>query len=321
MGFSNIQLQAWGHLTELEKSVLSLIIVNERSRQEAAAILNLAPYKVNEIFLRARKFFITFSEYYEKYDTLIPDIPLSDMERFFLESLILRRKKPSIVINKEALLTPLTRLSVRDHLWDTVLNSLPNAGTQGEDFLELLRDFDKWNAFRILPKKYHEVSPFSRRRIKEFKKVYKNLLEITDTGWQLLETAYKAKVPPYVYAPSLELRGYGTLALKSGPTRLSYYTRNTIPVFDKEKDAKTLAELVFDYSNLSRIAPKVSQKFWANFRVTLTKAINFKDLLGIKEGNVMELTERDKEFIIKASQNYKEKIARVRRTRGEKFWS
>jgi hypothetical protein len=54
------QTQAWLHLTDLEKSILSLVIVSQKSKQEASIILNIYPYKFTEILNRAKRFFIYF---------------------------------------------------------------------------------------------------------------------------------------------------------------------------------------------------------------------------------------------------------------------
>jgi len=35
------QAEAWEHLTDVEKSVLSLIIVSEKTKQEASIVLNI----------------------------------------------------------------------------------------------------------------------------------------------------------------------------------------------------------------------------------------------------------------------------------------
>lgn len=321
MNYSLAQTNAWDTLTPLEQSALTLVVVNGRSKQEAALIMNLAAYKFTEIYLRARKFFLLFTEYYDKFGTLIPDsLVLSNDEILFLKLIISKRKSPNDVVTSYEAFRSLVRYRNRANLWNNILNQVQSAGDHGQGFLNLLIEFDKWNAYRILPKNFREPSPFSRRRVKEFKKILSSMLELAECNWDLVLENFETKKPPMVHVSFAMGGQIKTWTVKLSAHSLAYYTRNRIPAFNTQAEAEVLSRLIFDFKNLKRRSPYMAQKFWANFRVELSKAENFNELLGIKLGDQMELTEKDRLFIEKARQKYKPKTARVGLTKEGKFW-
>jgi len=321
MSFSIPQQKAWELLTDLEKQALSLTVVSERSKQEAAIILNLAPYKFTEIFLRARKFFVMFTEYYEEYETLLPpDLDLSKTETLFISMVILKRRKPADLIKASPEFSSLIRHKNRQILWQDFMKRLQQHSDQAKRLYSMLVEFDKWNAYRILPKLFQEPSPFSRRRVKEFKKIKESVVNITDIGWELFLDMYGTTKPPWVFTPSMRNDNFQAEAVKLNKNALVYYTQNQLPVFSKDSQAKQLSELIFDYEALARKSPQSAQRFWANFRTVMLTAVNYNDLMNLKPGDLLDLHERDRKFIAKANEPTKSKTARVSVTPDGEFW-
>lgn len=289
------QEKAWEHLTKKEQMSLSLTIVSERSKKEASIIMNLAPYKFTEIYLRARKLFVLFSQYYEENDSLLPPGTIvSDDFKAFVSLLVKNRLTPSQVLEQPEFLE-LAQNKVRLRKWTELMSSLGFIGRL--DTIELLREFDRWNNFRILPKKYRLPAAFPRRRNRVLKNIWTNLNAISDYGWDILEQTYGTTHPPMTYMPIVRERGFTAIAIDQREGVLDYMERNKIPVFNKKEDAELLAELMFDYNHLKKRSTYSARKFWANYRTQFKKAQNYEQLMGLQGIPEEVISQNDKAFL------------------------
>ncbi len=321
MGYSINQQKAWDHLTNLEQMALQLTIVAQRSKQEAAIIMNIAPYKFNELLLRARRFFLLFTEYYETYSRLLPEnVQLSPEEYSFFTAILLERNRANDVVKDDPQFRNLVRYPSREKLWHTYLTEIQKEGIHGQALFILLKEFDKWNRFRILPKEYQLPSPFSRRRIKQFKKIKDQLNNITDLGWEILLKEYSTTKPPLSFLPTFRMGEPRVEIVKLSRNTLAYFTNNQLPLFSSEPRAKSFIELTHDYNSLRKKSPHSSQKFWASFRLILADAINYNELLNIQPGDLADLSVQDRKFIKQAKKQYKERIASVKPSPTGAFW-
>jgi len=208
MQFTNNKEKGWEHLTDQEKSVITLIVVNERSKQEAALILNLAHYKFTEIYSRARKFFILFTDYYEKFQTLIPEGVAIDPKYLSLIHFLLKnRKSPATITSRVPDLRDLNSSRDRAMFWYELFNSLELDNPHHVAFKELLLEFDRWNSFRILPKDLSKPSPFQRRRNGSYKKLIDQLCSISFISWTIYENRYKTSAPSFSFRPRYNPNG------------------------------------------------------------------------------------------------------------------
>jgi len=291
----NAQKKGWETLTKDEQQALSLIVVSNRSRKEASIIMNISPYKFNEIYLRARKFFITFAAHYEHAETILPSgVTIKPEFRLFVQLLLSKRKKPMSILETPGFLSIINN-KVRRQLWMDLFQQLDwGEYTENRD---LLQEFDRWNNFRVLPKALRLPAAFPRRRNRDLKKIHDSLIAISDLGWNLIEKQYGTNTPPMAHIPVVELSYFGIKTVKKTERNKDYFTDNVIPIFEKKEEAERFSGLIFDYSNIKRKSPHAARKFWANFRLMLQKALNYKELLNIQNLDMDEISVKDREFL------------------------
>jgi len=171
-----------------------------------------------------------------------------------------------------------------------------------QDFYKLIRLFDQWNNFRILPVEYRDPSPFPRRRNREFKKIHCQLNTISELGWGMIRKQFGTGVPPLAFVPAVSLN-FEPIMVRLTKDSLVYFTRNKIPVFSRENQAEEFSELSYDFFNLNRVSTYSAQKFWANFRVRLQSAINHDELLNIRPGDFRDFSSKDRLFLRRAAED------------------
>lgn len=312
---------AWTHLTPDEKSALTLITVNERSKKEAAIILNKSYYKFSEIYSRARKLFIMFASYYEDYKELIPDgVGLSPEGKLFISLLIKVRKKPSEV-SKVHGMEDFAGYSYKDRLWDGLFESLDKNNPHHEAFWEILQEFDRWNSFRILPQRYRKPTAYQRRGNIPYKDAISRALGSTEIFRDMLVQRFRNSQPPFAYLPrvmeSSSHFGVDKVALTK-PSK-EFFSKHKLLLFEDEAKAKKWAELVFDYYFLSKKSPYMSHSFWAKFRLLTAEALNFPEVIGANHPDYLDFSAKDRTFV-KSINRPKSKKITIKPTRDGVFW-
>jgi len=317
------QTIAWNHLTPLEKSTLSLVVVSGKTRQEASIVLGLYPYKFTEVYNRGRWFFILFTDYYSTYPTLIPKNFRTSLPQPHLE-LVMRVLKERVRPQAIASLSPDFMDLLIPHsmsaMWVTLIRDLQlDPSKHARHFLDLIIRYDQWNNFRILPKEYRQPSPFPRRRNREFKKIHDSINTISDMGWEMVEDNWGSKAAPFAFIPSL-LHDLKPTRVRLSRNSLQYFTTNRIPVFMTEEEALTFGERSYDFYNLSRVSTFSAQKFWTTFRLQISKAINYNGLLNITPGTMRDLNHNDKQFINRTKATENKTTAVKTRTPDKEFY-
>lgn len=307
------QQKAWNHLTELEQMALNLVVVNERSKKEAAIIMNISPYKFTEVYLRARKFFVMFTYHYEKYSELVPGYVMIPKEfRIFLDQLLGHRKKVTDIVKNEYMID-LASAQAREQFWRGLFTQLHIESLN--EVSEIFREFDRWNNFRILPKNMQLPAAFPRRRNRSLKKIQQGLYAISDLGWDLLMQKYGCSdIPPMIFLPVIQSYTFRSYPIRETTGITGYMSRNRIPIFVKEEDAKTFAELCYDYQLLKKRSTYSARKFWANYRIIIKEAYNYEELVGIKWAEEAIVSQNDRAFL----KSVKQPKQRVRGRTGEK---
>jgi len=324
MKYDKNQQKGWDILTSKEQSTLSLVIVNERSRKEASIILGISQYKFTEIYLRARKFFLGFTEFFEKGgDCTEEGLPVSKEDVEFIWALIKSRKTITTFVYSDPKYIELVTSQKRLQFWTKVINNLMfSSSDRAKDFFEIIQMYDTWNSFRILPKPFQKISPYPRRRNRVYKQIKKYMEEISDLNWHIFEREFKPKKKGKAFIPKL----FGddepqVLAVALSQKSFRYFTKNHIPMFATDEEANKMGLLVFHYNALSQKNPYSARKFWVNFRVHLEKSLNYKELLGIIPGDLLDLPLKDKLFIQNAKKQQKaRRLKRYHRSTDDIFY-
>lgn len=299
------QQRAYDYLFEKEQTILSLIVINERSFKEVAAIMDISPYKVKEIYFRAKKFFVMFSEHFEIYDTIFPkSLNFSRTFLKYVEQLLLR--KADLMGNPE--FRELSMLKVRTRFWVDliqILESVPiNSNPHFAAALNLLMEFDKWNERRILPKAFQKPSGFDRRRLKVFKKLKDTITGISDIGLQYIKNKFE-NLEGKVFTVIVNSKGPEIVPFVLNTSSFLYFTKNGLLIFDSRSRATELGTLIFTFSKLEGKTTHSAYRFWSEYRVLIFYAINIEEILKIRKDEFLEITEKDKAFLRKVKNKIK----------------
>jgi hypothetical protein len=278
------QQKAWMNLTEKERTALQLTLSFDKSPLEAAVLMNIYPYKFNELLARGKTFFFMFSSYYEFNSELITEDMVIDSDlKAYLEALIVNRyttKKACLVAPDFGVLEYSTRaISIGDFLEYLKEYDFP-------DLYNLIIEFDRWNAFRILPRKYQKVSPFRRRQNRIYKKIAQKVTRLTELSYFLLKEQYSRSKPPLMYLPlvsSYDPKGYSILEIPLNDNNKEWMGKNHLPCFRTKEVAYEMAMLLKDYSELKNKSSYMAKKFYPEFKSILNKAVNLYEVLEIKD--------------------------------------
>ena len=286
--------KAFDILTPEEKAALSLSINHSKSTWEAGEILSKAHYKYLEIHARAKHFFKIFTEYFKLTgDRIIPEnSEISWDFREFIECTLIERmgyRETLKVIGKQS---PLGHrvARVRDEKIFEYMEWLRIHPSKNHRALhDLIKEFDRWNNFRILPESLQEPSAFKRRNKTRLLKHLKNIYNLDSF---LIDKLLKSKRfkpnknSKTIYLPiasDLEDKGYGIIHINSSEAVLDYISNElNLYVFDNLEDADDYGHLVESYMSAkgSRTC-KLGQKFWPKFRVIIEKAYNYNQVNNI----------------------------------------
>ena len=176
---NNAQKQAIRILTPEEQMAITLSSVHGKSTWEAGEIMGKAHYKYLEIHARGVKYFRMFTEYFTLFPELFPeDLCTNKQFREYIINLMINRKtvKETIgLLNHEDWVT--TKQIA--HQIENAMKALSRRDkpVQASHLIHLIKDFDRWNNFRILPLSMQEPSACKRMN----KQKIKNLLTLTSS--------------------------------------------------------------------------------------------------------------------------------------------
>jgi len=307
--------KAWSILTEDEQTSLALIHSYGKSTWEAGSIMKRTHYKFLEIKVRAQMLFQIFDKQITKYGELFPEgtkiLPLSITTYF--RTTIEDRVKP-----KEAIKLMLTKYKQTEHREEAIKDAISqlslSTNPKDKDLLNLIMDFDRVNAHRILPKSLQERSVYKRRnktRYRRFLKIYTQLPEFT-----VLMLIDKYELSPKSSSPRFYLplissfldSSYMVIPVRDNKDDAKvgkYYgelERTGLFLFQDERDAIDFAKLVSSYFHEQNNTAKTGQKFWPLFRDIMEKAMNY-DIMD----NIMLGREKLPEIMLKARQSKRDK--------------
>lgn len=292
MGMSIRESKAWAILTPDEQMAITLGISWGKSSWEAGEIMHKSHYKYLELRTRSEKYLRIFTSYFTKYDSLFPaDIAEYLAEHFkeYLVYVIIDRIRPLDAINKVEDKRYWINSS-RARLITESMGKLRKLNTESsEDLYNLIMDFDRWSATRILPKNLQEPSAYKRRNKNISNSHLKNLvnLPLISLNKIIKKWGYEQKLKNKTafYAPliSMELEGgFYILRVINDKFYRDKFNELAIPVYDNREDAEVFARLVSNYFLQKETkTPVQGQKFWPSYREMMGKAINHDDIKNI----------------------------------------
>lgn len=285
--------KAWDILNDEEKSALSLTTNYGKSSWQAGEILNKAHYKYLEIQARAKHFFKIFTLYFEKTNgKLIPENSdmTWDLQEFILCTLQNRMgyRDTLKAIGKESSLNHRLAL-VRTQELEKKLNWLnTHSDSIHRELFDLIKEFDRWNNFRILPENLQEPSAFKRRNKTRLLKHLKNMKKLDPFHIDRLMNQFSAPKKYHLkklYLPIISdsfPEGYEIIQIKATTKIVNFISGNlNLYMFQEREDADDYAYLVEDYLSQENKSCKQGQRFWPQFRTLVKKADNYNNVNNI----------------------------------------
>lgn len=279
-------------MTEEERVALSLSINHSKSTWEAGEILGKAHYKYLEIHARAKKFFEMFTVYFKKTgDLLIPeDSEITWDRREFIECIIEERMGYRETIKRIGKTSEFShKLAIkRDTQIIEMMEWLrKHPSPIHRDLHDLIKEFDRWNNFRVLPEAIQEPSAFKRRNKTRLMKHLKNLYALDPFLIDYIKSAkFKAKkTGPKLYLPifiSETVKGFDVIEVRDSEQVNKYLSKELkLYLFKTIDDAEDYGHLVENYMCEAKRTCKIGQKFWPRFRIITKKAANYLDVNNI----------------------------------------
>jgi hypothetical protein len=275
---SKVNKQAWDTLTEDEQSALALQIGMDKSSWQAGEIIGRSHYKYLEIKYRASYFLKLFTEHLDFYDRLITDLNGDKTVLEYFRICVEKRVKPMAAV--EGLKINKSRLNER------VIAQM-NKWQKSEDAhelitFELIKNFDRWNNFRILPKSLQEPSAYKRRVKNIYKKHLKVISNIPPLSIRKLLKLYQTNRRPYIYMPIIEIidgkKQPSIYKVKENKGSRAILDGVGLYLFVDYEDAKEYIDEVWAYVGKGKKECTDGLIFWPKYREIIKKAKNYLEV-------------------------------------------
>lgn len=332
----NMNSKAWDILLEEEKAALSLSINHSKSTWQAGEILDKAHYKYLEIHARAKHFFVIFTGYFKLTgNQLIPEnSEISWDFREFLTLTIEKRKGYREALKGVGKTSPLCSKYAKERdetLYNYVEWLRKHKCPLHQELYNIVKEFDRWNNFRILPEAIQEPSAFKRRNKTRLLKHLRNVHSLKPIVIDQLQTKSfrPTKYYPPLYLPIISdnyVKGYEVLKVSSASQVVKYISKElNLYIFNNEELADDYAHLVENYLTNKDRHCTMGQKFWPQFREMIKLATNYKDVNNIisRKNNLEEaFLNIDKSTIKKIEDRENSKVGKQgeERINSDKLW-
>lgn len=271
---------AWGILTEDEKSAVTLQHVHEKSSWQAGEILNKSHYKYLEIKYRGEQFLKLFTQHFSLFDTIVPINTSGNQEvKDYFTITIQQRRKVSEAYTELNTRYGYTGNNQRE---EEVIKQM-KAWEQSDNpydltLYNLIKEFDRWNNFRILPIQIQEPSAFKRRNKKAHQKNIKISSTIPDISIPKIKKLFGERSKDKVIWIGIisQRRDSHLIAIKDTASVQEQITQINFYIFEDKAIAKEYLELVFDYTQPAAKKCKDGLEFWPRYREVIKLARNYE---------------------------------------------
>lgn len=279
MAKTKMNPKAWEVLKEDEKMALSLQHVSEKSSWQAGEIMEKSHYKYLEIKYRAERFLKIFTEHYNHFDSLIPPYISGDkMVIDYFTQCVEKRRKPMMVLahwndNPE---TKIDKTELNTRIKDTLDNWQKSDNVYNLAMFDLVKEFDRWNNFRILPKDCQEPSAFKRRVKNVQKRRVRLATSLPEISIEKIEALFSVKRKPCVYLPVLHSKKLRVLKTKCTPKVIAIFSELNLYVFKDEETATKYGKLIEAYVSKTKRECQDGLNFWPSYRDIVKIAENYE---------------------------------------------
>jgi hypothetical protein len=286
----------WAHITADERMALTLTLGSGKSTWEAGAIMKKSHYKFLEIASRGKMFIKLFTQHYDLYpDFWSPDLSINPIVKDYFDLVIRKRMVPHEAVKK--LQHPVFSISsVRNRMIQAELDKWDGSKILSEImFFNFVKEFDRWNNHRILPKDAQEPHGFKRRNknaLKLYMKQWGKLIHSWPTRYEKLKTLKKPKKNKnagyFMLYPDYRAYVYEVIKCnKKSQVALKRLRKSRIFLFSTEEEAYQFGDMVAKYLAKGIRRSEEGLIFWPTARVFITKAINHDDIMGISPNRII----------------------------------
>lgn len=278
----NLNSQAWEMLLDDEKQALILQHGHNKSSWKAGEIMIKSHYKYLEIKYRAERFLKIFTEHINIFGEIIPKYVGGgeEVKEYFYLCIVQRLKLKDVSI---ALNTKYKYNLKRDREKD-ILNQMEKWGISTNAYEQtlynLIKDFDRWNNFRILPQEIQEPSAFNRRLKNIHKKHLRVASKFPDISVPMVTKLYgHKKGTKAIYLPIItEHSRLFCLKLRDVKTTQKDITSLNLYMFYKEQQARDYLELAKTYLFKDKEDRRCKDGliFWPKYRELMKLAANYE---------------------------------------------
>lgn len=288
------------YLTSDEKTALSLQFGMEKSTWEAGEIMSKSHYKYLEIKYRGEYLIKFFTSYVRLYDCLIPPPSIFEMDevvRYYFMACLERRLKvvdaielmreeivanPQLPLGIKNLARRINKAQLNERITKVITAWQTNDDPYERSMLNLVKEFDRWNNFRILPKELQEPSAFKRRIKKNYLKHLEVFTMLNPLTIRFIKRKYKPLLDDdIVFFPCLVDHKPKVLTVKPEPFLVKQLSSVGLYLFRDVEKAHEYLGIVTDYVIAPEKSCKVGLEFWPKYRAIIQDAINYMPINNI----------------------------------------
>jgi hypothetical protein len=275
--------RAWALLSEDEKLALSLQLGLNKSSWESGEIMKKSHYKYLEIRYRAEHFLKMFTERLDLFDCLIPkDINGPKIVIEYLRLCLEKRCKPAQALEEvsKSQSARVTKSMINDHLIELLPKWENSENAYDRSTFEFVKEYDRWNNFRILPKEIQEPSAYKRRIKNTYKKHVRVIGHINPLSLEKLKKLYAIKKSQY-FLPIL-VEGKGEIwPVKLNEASSKLFNSIGLYIFTNKQEAQEYIESIETYISKGKKECTDGLDFWPKYRELIKKAKNYQEVQNI----------------------------------------
>lgn len=269
--------QAWELLLPDEQMSLNLQYGHDKSSWEAGELLGKVHYKYLEIKYRAEQFLKIFTIHYKMYGTLFPQEMVERLSipvMRYLHLTIEKRENPKKIYSENP---EITKKNVEQELSTFIRENSESDSLIILNFVNLIKEFDRWNNFRIIPKDVQEPSAFKRRNKNLDKKRIRVITSINPLSLDLIQKICVSKRDTGIWCVLLT-PGELPSVFSVKPKEAFRLTEVGIYLWPSKQLAIRYAELVKSYVDKGKKNCSDGLNFWPEYREVIIKATNYYEI-------------------------------------------
>lgn len=269
--------EAWAILTPDEQMALNLQHGHDKSSWEAGELMGKVHYKYLEIKYRAEHFLKLFTLHLNLYDGLIPQAVTPTMPHLvakYLTWVIKERKHPKIFyLGSE----DQSKKNVENELTTWVKANSDSKSLIILNFVNLVKEFDRWNNFRVLPKEVQEPSAFKRRNKNIDKKRIRVITNISPLSIDIIYRVCKSRLKSEIWC-TLIPKEQEVKVFMVKPKESFRLTEVGIYLWPNKVEAEKYARVVKSYSDKETRNCLDGLNFWPEYREVIQTATNYHEI-------------------------------------------